>query len=251
MLRRALALFTMLATTGVRCSTGLQLRSASRAAMITRGGKLSASSSSETVGGPLPKLAVFDMDMCVWSPEMYTLNEVPEVAIRGPLGDAGEGVVAVKSGSDTIRLFPGALKVLQDYHNGKYPGMRIAAASSADTPFAVKIARKALTMLEVVPGVTVREVFSMGFDVEGGVENMQIGRTPPLSSNKAKTHFPILKEQTGVAYDQMIFFDDCNWGDHCAIVNEAHGVVTQRTPSGLTLQQWENCLKKFADSKGS
>ena len=88
---------------------------------------------------------------------MYTLNEVPEVAIRGPLGDAGEGVVAVKSGSDTIRLFPGALKVLQDYHNGEYPGMRIAAASSADTPFAVKIARKALTMLEVVPGVTVSQ----------------------------------------------------------------------------------------------
>ena len=63
MLRGALALFTMLATTGVRCSTGLQLRSASRRAMITRGGKLSASSSSETVGGPLPQLAVFDMDM--------------------------------------------------------------------------------------------------------------------------------------------------------------------------------------------
>ena len=38
----------------------------------------------------------------------------------------------------------------QDYYHGKYPGMRIAAASSADTPFAVKIARKALTMLEVL-----------------------------------------------------------------------------------------------------
>ena len=63
MLARALALFTMLAT-GVRCSRGLQLRSASRALTTARGGKLSASSSSDAVGGPLPELAVFDLDMC-------------------------------------------------------------------------------------------------------------------------------------------------------------------------------------------
>lgn len=31
---------------------------------------------------------------------------------------------------------------------GKYPGMRIAVASSADTPFAEKVGRKALSMLE-------------------------------------------------------------------------------------------------------
>ena len=39
----------------------------------------------------------------------------------------------------------------------------------------------------------------------------QIGRQPPLSSNKAKSHFPRLKEATGVPFDQMLFFDDCNW----------------------------------------
>ena len=36
--------------------------------------------------------------------------------------------------------------------------MRLAAASSADTPFAVQIGRAAMRILEVVPGVTVEEV---------------------------------------------------------------------------------------------
>ena len=35
---------------------------------------------------------------------------------QGSLRDAGRGVVGVKSGSDTIRLFAGALQMLQEFH---------------------------------------------------------------------------------------------------------------------------------------
>ena len=67
-------------------------------------------------------------------------------------------------------------------------------------------------------------------------------------SNKAQTHFPILREATGVPYDGMLFFDDSNWSDHCRIVEaNCKGVVTQRTPRGMTVQEWENGLKKFAE----
>jgi hypothetical protein len=78
----------------------------------------------------------------------------------------------------------------KEVHDGKFPGMKIAAASSADTPFAVQIGRKALTMLEVVPGVTVWDLL---LREHGGEDVNQIGRTPPLSSDKSATHFPILK----------------------------------------------------------
>ena len=47
--------------------------------------------------------------------------------------------------------------------------------------------------------------------------NMQIGRSPPLSSDKT-THFRLLQENTGVPYDRMLFFDDCGWSDNCAVV---------------------------------
>ena len=76
---------------------------------------------------------------------MYTLDEVPtkEGAIMGNLSPNSmeQGVVGVKSGYEVIKLFPAALKVLQNVYNDEYPGMRLAAASSADTPKAVEIGR--------------------------------------------------------------------------------------------------------------
>ena len=197
-----------------------------------------------------PKLVVFDLDECVYHPEMYSLHVVPTKndCVRGDLGGGYEGVIGVKSGSETIRLFPGALKVMQRILAGDYPGMRIAAASSADTPLAVRIGRAALELLEVAPGVTVRSVFALGFpqDYDG---NMQIGRSPPLSSKKEQTHFPILRRETGVEYADMLFFDDCNWGDNVGNVNRALGVVGQRTPHGLTESDWSDGLHLYAQTR--
>ena len=152
---------------------------------------------------------------------MYTLSHTVDAArsLRGSLGEGiGEGVVAAASGSTMIRIHAGALLALQNFHLGRYPGMRIAAASSADTPLAVKIGKSALATLEIVPGVRARDVFASGWP-DGFEGNMQIGRTPPLSANKAATHFPILRRETGVRYSSMLFFDDCNWGDHCGAVS--------------------------------
>jgi magnesium-dependent phosphatase 1 len=197
----------------------------------------------------LPELVVFDLDQCLWSPEMYTLDEIPTKTLKGRLGERGEGVVGVYSGYETIRLFPGALEALQEIWLGTYPGMRIAAASSADTPRAVQIGRAAMGLLEVLPGVTVRQVFGRGWEGMGtGFEgNMQIGRTPPLSSDKAATHFPLLRAATGVAYPGMLFFDDCGWGDHCGKVEKGcEGVVAVRTPRGLGSQEWQRGLQTYA-----
>ena len=111
----------------------------------------------------LPKLVVFDLDECVWSPEMYTLSVVPSASdvVRGDLGRGkGEGVVGVKSGGDVIRIFPGALAAIQRVLDGEYGSeMRLAAASSADTPRAVSIGRAAMALLEVRPGVTLLDAF--------------------------------------------------------------------------------------------
>ena len=208
----------------------------------------------------LPKLCVLDLDMCVWSPEMYELYEVPkagECEVRRDLNGRGEGVAGVMSGGDCIRLFPGALLALQEVADGKYPGMRLAAASSADTPLAETIGRAAMKILEVLPGLTVYDVLTRGFEgqmqdpPERGPVNLQIGRQGAngLSSNKAATHFPILKEATGVEYSEMLFFDDSAWSDHCAMVERGcPGVVTQRTPRGMQETEWRNALRKFAQS---
>ena len=196
-----------------------------------------------------PALVVWDMDDCLWSPEMFTLSEMPSEGVRGDLNGRGEGVVGVRSGSDVIRLFPDALRVLQEFWDGDHDPTRLAVASSADTPFAASIAQAALDMLEIVPGVTLRQVLCRGYE-EGMSDHIRIGRTAPLSSDKSKTHFPLIREATGVAYDEMLFFDDSNWSDHCAIVaRNCPGVVSQRTPRGLQYSEFSNGLKKFAAAK--
>jgi len=85
-----------------------------------------------TGGGQLPGLVVLDLDMCVWSPEMYELWDMPSAdsVTRGNLNGRGEGVTGVYSGSSLIRMFPGALVALQECHDGVHEGLKLAVASS-------------------------------------------------------------------------------------------------------------------------
>ena len=175
----------------------------------------------------LPELCVFDLDACLWDKEMYEMTSVPtaESVVRGALNDEGEGVVGVMSASAAgpakISLHAGSLYALQQHSRGMYPGMRLALASSAntrfaeqvpcaahtyigmrlalassaDTPFAEQVGRAALGLLEVRPGLTVLELLLRDFN---GRDVNQIGRQPPLSPNKANSHFPRLREETAV-----------------------------------------------------
>jgi magnesium-dependent phosphatase 1 len=184
---------------------------------------------------------------------MYTLSKVPTAAdaVRGDLNGKGEGIIGVKSGCEVIMMFPGALQAFQRVLSGEYGDqMRLAAASSADTPQAVRIGRAAMAIIEVFPGVTLLEAFlTAGGGFDGQDFNLQIGRTPPLSSNKAQTHFPILHEFTGIPYSEMLFFDDCNWTDHCTAVSQTLGVVAQRTPRGMTTEEWDTGLQRWQGSQ--
>ena len=65
----------------------------------------------------LPQTIVFDLDDCLWTPEMFTLSTLPNRPVTGPLGVAGEGIAGVQSGSRTVGLFPDALAVLQRIAN--------------------------------------------------------------------------------------------------------------------------------------
>ena len=208
--------------------------------------------------GPFPELVVFDLDACFWDQEMYTLSTIPTASniVMGDLNGRGTGVVSVMSGRSKISLHHGSLVAFQSHYDNEYASpsgtsTKFCFASSADTELAERIGRAALRLLEVVPGVTVWElVVNRDWD---GVDINQIGRRPPLSANKSTTHFPILRELTRTRYDRMLFFDDCQWMDHCGLVERVckeqstgKGVVTCRTPLGLGIEEWEDGLEKYA-----
>ena len=202
-----------------------------------------------------PKLIVFDLDMCLWSPETYLLHRIPSAsdAVKGKLGKSEQnGVIAVNCGNDRLQLFPGALLALQSYVQGELgEDTKIAVASSADTPQAVQIAKAALSLLEVLPGVTVRDALQRGWE-QGFEGNILIGRERPLSSSKAHSHFPLLQANTNIPFEGMLYFDDCNWDDHCRHVTmKCKGVVAHRTPEGLTEDDWFAGLKKYHESHQS
>ncbi len=140
----------------------------------------------ESASVQYPDLVVFDLDACLWDKEMFEMDAIPTEsdAVIGDLNGRGNGCVGVMSAGDKISLHQGALVALQEHADGTYPGMRIALASSANTPFAERVGRKALAMLEVVPGLTVWDLLMRDWD---GVDVNQIGRQAPLSPNKAAT----------------------------------------------------------------
>jgi len=221
-----------------------------------------------------PELVVFDLDACFWDQEMYEMSTIPtkKNIVMGSLslsvdnnnekGDKDEceddeGVIGVYSGRNKISLHKGSLLALQEHYiDHKYPGMKICFASSADTPFAEKVGRASLQLLEIIPGVPIwNKLMKTDWN---NVDVNQIGRQPPLSSNKAKSHFPRIREMTGIKYDKMLFFDDCNWGDHCGMVAKAckesstnKGVVTHRTPYGLKESDWRKGLELYKKSSSS
>ena len=187
---------------------------------------------------PLPQTIVFDLDDCLWSPEMYTLSSMPTSPVTAPLHSSGVGVVGVRSGSSTVRLFPEALSVLQRVASGEYEGVTFALASSSEEP---AYSNACLEALEVLPGVKMSSLFPY----------RAIGRTGELTSRKT-THFKSLKRQfPEMDYKRTLFFDDCNWGDHVGDLNTALGVKGIRTPNGLTVADFEEVRReRKADTQG-
>lgn len=209
--------------------------------------------------GSLPTMIVFDLDDCLWTPEMHELSGMPSVPIEGPLdpddaahsplGTIGLSVPKTKTNrrgrrrtvptwepedgttSETVRLYDGARRALRALATDPaYRGVILAAASSSLEP---SYSHACLRALEVLPGVTVRDMLT--YD--------QIGRTGALSPSK-RTHFRELRRESGVPYEEMLFFDDCNWCDHVGDL-EALGVTGQRTPDGLQFEEFQRGLDKY------
>ena len=173
----------------------------------------------------IPSLIVFDLDACLWSPEMYELDDAPSRY------DAKRG--GVKAGRDTVKLFPGAQATLYRLlTDPNFKTCKVAAASSTTEP---AFAQTCLEQIPIDPSGKRTEVLS---DL---IKFKQI-----YPGSKGRSHFPRLQKETGIPYTEMIFFDDCSYGDNCReVAKSCPGVTCVRTPRGLTTEEFAIALKAY------
>jgi magnesium-dependent phosphatase 1 len=150
----------------------------------------------------LPKMVVFDLDDCLWSPEMHELYGKPNLPVQGILNPHVvqpqhmlQGVIGLaNSHGQTVTLFEGARRVLYELATDpKYHGIVLAVASSSLEP---AYSRACLQAIEILPGKTMQDI----------IQYHQIGRTGKLTPRKT-AHFRELHRDSGIAYEDMLFFD--------------------------------------------
>ena len=94
---------------------------------------------------------------------------------------------------EMVALYPGARRVLRELAtNRRYAGIRVAVASTSLEP---SYSRACLAGIEVMPGLTMKDMIS----------HAEIGRTGNLTSRKT-SHFRLIHEESGVPYEEMLFF---------------------------------------------
>jgi magnesium-dependent phosphatase 1 len=129
-----------------------------------------------------------------------------------------------------VKIFPGALHALNELHSDpRFEATLVACASSTTH---ASYAVQCLQMLEVC---------------EGGPKLADLMTFQEIYPAVKTKHFRKLQSLSGIEYSDMLFFDDCGWGANDRDVERGcPGVVTTRTPNGMTVAEWEQGLRKFA-----
>ena len=172
----------------------------------------------------LPALVVFDLDNTLWTPELYTLRRLRADEQPTPWEDCW--------------LLDGAVAALHELmSSSQWAKSAVAVASRTNK------GTWAHALLDT---------FSL--PTAGG------GRQPlgdlisfrEIYTGSKTTHFAKLREKSGVAYEDMLFFDDARDGRYgnCEAVSKL-GVMSVHTPGGLTRELWRQGLEAFAQRKAS
>merc|ERR1712130_11326 len=171
----------------------------------------------------IPKVFVFDLDGCVWEPEMYELwgSGSPFTLNRknGNLKD---------SRNTDVYLLGAVREILYELKtNEKYANSIVAIASTRDEP---NWARECLDKFKIGPNldITLGTVFS-----HSEIYKSSIGK---------KKHFQEIKTKTGVDFDEMVFYDNQMNNMNCV---SKLGVTCVYTPDGVTAKMWQKSLEDF------
>ena len=174
-----------------------------------------------------PKAVVFDLDGCVWRPEMYELW-----GGGAPFTDHGDGTLRDRAGV-RVWLLGAVREVLRELHcSAEWSGAVVAIASRTDEP---SWAEACLQQFSIDDG-------------RGGAFEMKEAFAAEEIYKGAKTgHFRSLARKTGIALSEMLFFD--NELGNCRDVATL-GVTCVHCPDGVTEDIWRLALRSYPAPKG-
>ncbi|CAM9687099.1 unnamed protein product, partial [Hapterophycus canaliculatus] len=160
-------------------------------------------------------------------PELFELRSPPT-----RLDEATNSMIA---GPDRLKMFKGAELALRELSTQeRFSDTQVAVASSTSRQeWALTCLRLLQVRSQKCGNPAHQSPVSPGVAVGDVVKYREI-----YPDNKTR-HFKSLQAASGIAYENMLFFDDCNWGDNCRDVEwGCPGVVTTKTPNGLTPEKW-------------
>ena len=166
-----------------------------------------------------PKAVVFDLDGCLWYPDMYMLW-----GGGAPFKVASDGAL-IDSIGQRVTMMGAVPQILLELKT--QPGWRsvvVGVASCTDEP---NWAQECMTK----------------FMVDGGEYSIKdVVQVEEIHKGNKRSHLKSIAERTGIALDEMLFLDN-EWGN-CQDVSSI-GVTVAYTPDGVTREAWDKALAGY------
>jgi magnesium-dependent phosphatase 1 len=226
---------------GARSSSGVVVVSNKNAPMGCSSSTLFSSETSwQGDKNALPKLVIFDLDGCLWRPEMYEL-----LYYSGGAGapftpsDNDPNILLTRKG-EPVYLLGNVRQVMQELHlNPNWKDVKVGISSRTDQP---DWARELLQKFQV----------EIHHDDDAGgsfcLNDVFHGGPIQISSDAKVKHFRRIASETGVALEDMLFFD--NEFGNCKDVSSL-GVTVAYCPNGVDTSIWEAAVAAFPARAGN
>ncbi|KAF2744055.1 putative magnesium-dependent phosphatase P8B7.31 [Sporormia fimetaria CBS 119925] len=169
-------------------------------------------------GLPLPKLIVFDLDYTIW-PFWVDTHVTP------PLEKSKDGLKVTDRYAEVFELYPDIPGILEAIRQKDIP---IGVASRTHAP---DLGREMLSLLRV-PSTSKRALDYF--------DHLQI------YPGSKTTHFERLQRETGIEYEEMLFFDDESRNKNV----EGLGVTMRLVRDGVSVKEVDQGVKEWRKRNG-